>query len=259
MKCRLPVVAGHFYPETAEALRSELASLFAKLTPPDMVPKALIVPHAGYCYSGDIAAHGYACLLHAAARIKRVILMGPSHSVAFQGCAIASHDAFSTPLGNIDIDRPACERLLSLGLVSEFDEAHRWEHSLEVQLPFLQYCLKAFTLVPIVVGACDPDTIDAILSLYVDAPDTLFVISSDLSHYHQAAEAQLIDAETIGNILALEPCLQPIDACGCNAINGFLLFCRENTWQLQLIKKGNSGDYCDHKEKVVGYASFALY
>jgi MEMO1 family protein len=267
MKYRQPVVSGSFYPADADELRSTLAQLFA--TPaclpvteaPDeaWVPKALIVPHAGYCYSGEIAAAGFACLQGAEHITRRVLLLGPSHRLGFEGCAICSHDFFTTPLGNLHVDRDACEQLLDAGLVQLLDEAHQWEHSLEVQLPFLQFLLPAINIVPLVVGDCRPDIITAILEVYADSADTRFIISSDLSHYYSDDEARRRDGASIDKILALQGRLHPQDACGCHAINGLLAFCHAHPYRPHLVASGNSGEYSGDRDRVVGYASFALY
>ncbi|NMH64987.1 AmmeMemoRadiSam system protein B [Shewanella salipaludis] len=261
MKYRLPVVSGSFYPEEATELKETLASLFAgtKAETAAETPKALIVPHAGYRYSGEIAAAGYASLRGPEmGGIERVLLLGPSHRVGFEGCAIPSHQFFSTPLGDIGVDRQACAQLLEAGLVGVLDQAHQWEHSLEVQLPFLQYLLADFQIVPLVAGHCRPEIIAGILDLFAADAGTRFIISSDLSHYHSDAEARRRDGETIAKILALKPSLQPQDACGCYGINGLLSFCRRHHNKMTLIKSGNSGDVSRDKTRVVGYASFAM-
>ena len=158
MKYRLPAVAGSFYPAQAAQLNHEIMLLLSGVKLPvtvkkileSKVPKALIVHHAGYCYSGALAASAYACLKKSANAIHRVILLGPSHQVALQGCAIPSHNIFTSPSGEIRIDQQACQQLVDSGLASVNDQAHAWEHSLEVQLPFLHFCLPSFLLVPIV-------------------------------------------------------------------------------------------------------------
>ena len=269
MKYRNPAVAGSFYPAQATQLNQEVVLLLSSVEMPKTVkktldkkaPKALIVPHAGYCYSGAIAASAFACLKKTASAIHKVILLGPSHHVAFQGCAIPSHDMFASPNGEIRIDQQACRQLLDLGLVSINDQAHALEHSLEVQLPFLHFCLPSFQLVPIVVGRCPPETISNIVSVFGQSPDTLVVVSSDLSHYHTYRDAQDIDQKTITKIEHLEPIIQADEACGCEAINGLLYFCHLHHWQVQLIQKANSGDSSPYgdKNKVVGYASFIIH
>ena len=280
MKYRLPVVSGRFYPSSPELLRNELAQYFASVDEAniqaEISPKALIVPHAGYYYSGTVAAYAYTYLKNLNQPIDRVILLGPSHQFPLQGCAVPSHDVFVTPLGEIPVDRAACEHLLELGLVHEEDKAHNWEHSLEVQLPFLQSRFNYFNILPITVGAVQPDQISKILKTLlkpstalsqdsitqVDLLNTLIIISTDLSHYHNYEKAQFLDADTVAAILHLDPSLQPQDACGYFALNGFLRFCKCNSWQIQLVNQANSGDIDglpESKKEVVGYASFIAY
>ena len=269
MKYRMPAVAGSFYPAQATQLNHEVMLLLSAVKVPTTVerilekkrPKALIVPHAGYCFSGAIAASAYACLKKSANVIQRVILLGPSHQVALQGCAIPSYDIFASPNGDIRIDQQACQQLVDLGLVSVNDQAHVWEHSLEVQLPFLHCCLPNFQLVPIVVGRCPPETIANLVSVFAKSSNTLVVVSSDLSHYHAYHDAQVIDQKTITKIEHLEPIIQADEACGCEAINGLLYFCHQHHWQVQLIQQANSGDSSPYgdKNKVVGYASFIIH
>ncbi|NQY35494.1 MAG: AmmeMemoRadiSam system protein B [Alteromonadaceae bacterium] len=280
MKYRLPVVSGRFYPSSPEQLRKELADCFAKVDETDIqadiCPKALIVPHAGYYYSAAVAAYAYTYLKNLTLPIDRVILLGPSHQFPLQGCAVPSQDVFVTPLGEVPVDRAACEHLLQLGLVQEQDKAHTWEHSLEVQLPFLQSTFNFFQILPITVGAVQPDEINKILqtvlnpaaalsegiSTQVNLVNTLIIVSTDLSHYHSYEEAQLLDASTAAAILRLDASLQPQDACGYCALNGFLRFCQCNDWQIKLVNQANSGDIdglSESKKEVVGYASFIAY
>ena len=274
MKYRLPVVAGHFYPSSPEQLNRELVELFADINESEIKPKALIVPHAGYYYSGAIAASAYACLKQLKHNIDRVIIFGPSHQCPLQGCATPSHDVFVTPLGEIPIDKITCNKLVQLGLAKQFDDAHSWEHSLEVQLPFLQKSLDEFQLVPITVGLVPPDQISKILNAIIEPSKThsleteyldddllenIIVISTDLSHYHNYQQAQEIDANTISEILALNDNIQPRDACGYNALNGFLRYCNNAGWKIKLAAHANSGDISGNKKEVVGYASFIAY
>jgi AmmeMemoRadiSam system protein B len=264
MNARMPSVAGSFYPNNVEQLKRQLTN-FIEEEVTDIVPKALIVPHAGYCYSGAIAGHGFSYLQHCKNTIERVILLGPSHRVPLRGCAVPSSDVFTTPLGDINIDQRACQQLQRLGLATCSERAHQWEHSLEVQLPFLQSCLNNFTLIPVVVGACQPNDVAALLKFLLRelAQSTLIVVSTDLSHYHSYEEAQAFDDDTIRRILALASDIEAEKACGCFALNGLLSYSAQQTWQIKLISKANSGDSkgVDHtnKAQVVGYASFILY
>ncbi len=265
MNARLPAVAGSFYPNNVEQLKRQLASFVDEKLVTDIVPKALIVPHAGYCYSGAIAGHGFSYLQKSKHTIERVILLGPSHRVPLRGCAVPSSDVFTTPLGDINIDQRACQQLQMLGLANCSEQAHQWEHSLEVQLPFLQSCLNKFDLIPIVVGACQPSDVAVLLKSLLSelAKGTLIVVSTDLSHYHVYEEAQVLDNDTIRRILALTSDISPENACGCYALNGLLSFSAQQAWRIKLISKANSGDSKDvisaNKTQVVGYASFVLY
>jgi len=260
MKYRKTAVAGSFYPDSAEQINEELSVFLNVATEPQIQPRALIVPHAGYCYSGAIAGSAYAYLKNFSSKIKRVILLGPSHRVPLQGCAISSCDFFSSPLGDIPVDRKSYALLLQNKLVATCDDAHLLEHSLEVQLPFLQTCLHDFSLVPIVVGQCFSKSISEILNvLEVNEPSTLVVVSSDLSHFHSYKKAQLLDQITIAQILNYEYGLAGEDACGCYAVNGLLRYAKSQNWHVTLVEKANSGDICDRKSEVVGYASFVFY
>lgn len=232
-----------------------------------VVPKALIVPHAGYFYSGEVAAQAYRLIRNADRQFTRVVLLGPSHHVALEGCAVPDCDIFITPMGEVKIDRKGVDTLVSHGLAVESENAHRWEHSLEVQLPFLQYCLGNFTLLPVVVGYCRPSIINRILAMATQQPDTLIVVSSDLSHYHPYQEAHKIDTATIARVLAFGDDIHPEQACGSYAINGLLHFASDRHWQIKCVSHTNSGDVIarnensdpDQSEGVVGYASFVLY
>lgn len=265
MNVRTPAVAGSFYPDNAKQLKRQLANFLIEEPVDDIVPKALIVPHAGYCYSGAIAGHAFSYLQKSRNKLTRVILLGPSHQVPLLGCAVPSTAVFATPLGDISIDQQACQQLQMLGLANYSEQAHQWEHALEVQLPFLQTCLTKFYLIPIVVGACQPEDVTAVLKtlLSEQVQNTLIVVSTDLSHYHSYDEAQALDNDTIKRILALSSDITPERACGCYALNGLLNFCAQQAWQIKLISKANSGDSKEvvsaNKTEVVGYASFILY
>ncbi|WP_281560934.1 AmmeMemoRadiSam system protein B [Thalassomonas sp. RHCl1] len=259
MKDRNPVVAGSFYPESPQELKQDLSQMLAPFPLSETFPKGLIVPHAGYCYSGSIAASGYATLKHFKDTIKRVILLGPSHRVYLQGCAVPHYEFFSTPLGKVRVDEQACRQLVEAGLLVQQDQPHALEHSLEVQLPFLQTCLDDFQLVPIVVGEASPQEVSKILDVFSGNPENIIVVSSDMSHYHSDKEARLLDQKTIEAILAFNLDIQPYDACGCHAVNGLLDFAHREDWRIKLLEHGNSGDTSGDKSKVVGYASFILY
>ncbi len=267
MKYREAAVAGRFYPAAENELKNELANYLSEQAILPETPKALIVPHAGYFYSGAVAAKAYRLLGNGQHRFSRVVLFGPSHHVAVEGCAVPSSDAFLTPSGEVPIDRECVDFLLSKGLVTESDQAHHWEHSLEVQLPFLQYCLEDFTLLPIVVGRDLHGYVKHILELIGQFPDTLIVVSSDLSHYHPYSEANEIDADTIQRVLSFGSNIHPERACGCNAINGLLEYAKEQHWEIKCVNYTNSGEVLalheqrspEPSEGVVGYASFVLF
>jgi AmmeMemoRadiSam system protein B len=258
MKYRNPAVAGMFYPDNEAQLNASLDQLFDRLELPDTLPKALIVPHAGYVFSGRVAAHAYQYLKQHSDKIKRVVLLGPSHRCYLQGCAVPSYDCFVTPLGIIPVDSQSCARLRQLGLAEQYDQAHSQEHSLEVQLPFLQRCLGDFELVPITVGQSLPDSVAKVLSLLADLPGTMIIISTDLSHFLSYDQATLLDGKTIERIERRDDTIKPEDACGCHALNGMLHFSKLRGWQPQLVNKANSGDINHSKKEVVGYASFIL-
>jgi AmmeMemoRadiSam system protein B len=257
---RQAAVAGAFYPGDTQTLVHNIqAFLHAALADTEQsTPKAIIVPHAGYIYSGQTAAMAYAQLLAARSIIKRVILLGPVHRVAVRGLALADVDRFATPLGEIEIDQEAIAALSALPQVVHSPAAHAQEHSLEVQLPFLQRVLDDFKLVPLAVGDATPAEVAAVLELLWGGPETLIVISSDLSHYLPYRLAQQIDDETIAHILALQPCLTHQQACGGTAVNGLLVAAKHHQLQVKLLDACNSGDTAGDKERVVGYAAFTL-
>lgn len=256
---RQPAVAGSFYPASPLALRAQVEQLLQDAAPRQVVPKALIVPHAGYVYSGPIAATAYATLAPRAAAIRRVVLLGPSHFVAFSGMALPKAEAFETPLGRVEIDREARELLSGKPGVRASDSAHEREHSLEVQLPFLQVALKEFRLVPLAVGYAEPEETAAVLDALWGGEETLIVISSDLSHYRSYEAAGVIDKETAGAIERLDGA--PIDgehACGCHPIRGLLQVARGRGLRAVPLDRRNSGDTAGDKSRVVGYGAWAF-
>ena len=259
---RTPAVAGAFYPGQGFALSSNvlaMLTLAGPLASPDgPVPKALIVPHAGYIYSGPIAARAYARLAPARALIRRVVLLGPAHRVPVKGLALPGVDSFSTPLGDVELDQSALAAMAHLPQVVVSRAAHSQEHSLEVQLPFLQLMLDDFKLVPLAVGDASPAQVAQVLDSLWGGPETLIVISSDLSHFLTYREAQAADRETVQNILDLHSTLTHEQACGGTPINGLLLAARRHELQPELLGQCNSGDTAGDKGRVVGYASFAF-
>jgi len=264
---RQPAVAGSFYPADPELLSQQVLDCLhtnqkqkkEPNTTPNRPPKALIVPHAGYIYSGPIAGSAYTLLEKYANDIQRVVLLGPSHHIPFDGAATSSADAYATPLGDIPLDRNCIKNLEQLSGVSRLDDAHQHEHSLEVQLPFLQQVLGPFSLVPLVVGRCDAKEIEGIFDLVSKMEHTLIIISSDLSHYHDYSEAQAIDSRTSQAILQFQSTLNGNQACGCNPLNGLLFWAEKYDWSIELLDLKNSGDTAGPKDRVVGYGAYALY
>jgi AmmeMemoRadiSam system protein B/AmmeMemoRadiSam system protein A len=257
---RAPAVAGAFYPGAAATLQAQVAALLAAATPPrQQRPKALIAPHAGYVYSGPVAANAYALLAPFRGDYSRVVLLGPAHRVHVRGLALPAADAFATPLGEIALDREAIAAIRHLPQVCISDDAHAHEHSLEVHLPFLQQALAAFTLVPLAVGEASAEQVAEVLSLLWGDERTLIVISSDLSHYLPYAQARTIDEQTARMVLSMGPQLNHQQACGATPVNGLLLEARGRGLRPELLDLRNSGDTAGDKSRVVGYASFAFY
>jgi AmmeMemoRadiSam system protein B len=256
---RQPAVAGTFYPANPEKLKTMLNNFLAVAKSSEKAPKAMIVPHAGYIYSGEIAASAYARLKAGADKIKRVVLVGPSHRVGFRGLAVSRAEFFNTPLGQIPLDMNAVKSLETLPFVAYIDEAHYLEHSLEVQLPFLQSVLNNFKLVPIVAGEVTAQEVEQVLELFYDDPQTVIVISSDLSHYHDYATAQRLDKETSEKIENLQ--YQDLDyesACGRAGVCGLLALAKKKALHIKTIDLRNSGDTAGDKNRVVGYGAYII-
>jgi AmmeMemoRadiSam system protein B len=247
-----------FYPASARQLEHDVQKYLAAAQPQEFRPKALIAPHAGYVYSGAIAASAYATLKTIAPRISRVILLGPTHRVAVRGLALPDTDAFDTPLGRIQLDTAAMRAISGLPQVIVSGEAHEEEHSLEVQLPFLQSVLGEFTLLPLAVGMATAKEVAEVLDAVWGGDETLIVISSDLSHYLPYTAAQFADNRTAQDILHLH---QPIDhdqACGGTPISGLMIAARKHHLTPHLLDLRNSGDTAGSQDSVVGYAAFAF-
>jgi AmmeMemoRadiSam system protein B len=259
-RVRPPAVAGQFYPADPAALETLLRASFAEARKAPAHPvKALIVPHAGLIYSGPVAASAYQMLQPQADRIRRVVLLGPSHRVGFHGIAASSADAWETPLGRIPTDKSAQAEIQGLPQLQALDEAHRYEHSLEVQLPFLQAVLKDFYLLPLVVGDATPEQVAEVLERLWGGDETLIVISSDLSHYHPYDEARMIDSMTSQAILEMDPSRIGYDnACGRNPVNGLLELARRHDLRPELVDLRNSGDTAGDKSQVVGYGAYVF-
>ncbi len=259
-KVRRAAVAGRFYPGDPVELRKTIEALLADVPPAvGPGPKAIIAPHAGYLYSGPIAASAYAQFIPGRDAIKRVVLLGPSHYVAVEGLAASSAEFFATPLGLVPVDAEALRKLAKLPQVVVLDEAHAAEHSLEVQLPFLQVVLGGFMLVPLAVGDASTAEISQVLEALWGGPETRFVISSDLSHYHDSGAARALDQATAKAIEALRPeDLGEDQACGRVPIRGFLEAARDHGLRARAIDLRNSGDTAGPRDKVVGYGAFVF-
>ena len=256
---RPAAVADMFYTGDPAQLQAEVQAMLAESSIATATPKAIIVPHAGYIYSGPIAASAYAQLIPARDKIRRVVLLGPCHRVALSGLATSSADYFETPLGSIPIDRELSERLLQFPQVQEFDQTHEQEHSLEVQLPFLQETLNDFSLLPLVVGDASSTEVHEVLEAVWGGDETLIVISSDLSHYHDYHTAQQMDSATCQAIENLDADhIQYGQACGRNPVLGLLLSARKHNLKVTTLDLRNSGDTAGSKDQVVGYGAWAF-
>ncbi len=262
---RPAAVAGSFYPGNPEKLAKDIDTMLEdaeRRYPPvygEPMPKALIVPHAGYIYSGPIAAGGYLRLREGARSIKRVVLLGPVHRVPVLGMALPSASTFETPLGNVPVDVAAIKLLAGLSQVIISAPAHALEHSLEVQIPFLQRVLGEFSLVPLAVGDCRPDAVAEVLERLWGGPETIIVISSDLSHYLPYDTARRIDHDTVEALLGLHLLPSHEQACGATPVNGIIVAARSKGLIPKLIDLRNSGDTAGDRDRVVGYASIAFY
>jgi AmmeMemoRadiSam system protein B len=256
---RPPAVAGFFYPDDPAELRDTVNALISRAGAAS-VPAALsyIVPHAGYIYSGGVAAVAYSHLRQSGLKPRRVVIIGPSHRVYLQGIAIPEAHAFATPLGEIPLDSHTKRALLKRGDVVLSDIPHAQEHSLEVQLPFLQAIFGEFELVPLVVGSAEPDYVAAVLDEVASAADTLLLASSDLSHYLTYEEARRVDAATNERIMQLSNTLTGEQACGAVALNGLLTLAKNRGASISALSLLNSGDTAGDRSRVVGYAAYAI-
>ena len=260
MKIREAVVAGTFYEADPERLRQILASMLdGAPTYTGNRPEALIVPHAGYVYSGGLAGQAYATLAPIADEISRVILFGPAHRVSLRGMALPDMDAFATPLGAVPLDRETISNASALQGVCISNEAHQLEHSLEVQLPFLQTVLDQFTLVPVVVGDCEARTVAAVMDTLWGGPETLVVVSTDLSHFHSYDEARMRDTRTCSRLVKKDSSLNGQDACGAYALNGLMSSTHCQLLTVEQLAMCNSGDTAGSRDRVVGYGAFVLH
>jgi MEMO1 family protein len=252
---RRPAVAGQFYPANPRQLQEMVDEFMADAAGDGEMPRALIAPHAGYIYSGPIAASAYAHLKPGRELVRRAVLLGPAHRVPVRGLGASSATAWTTPLGTVSLDEDAIRELVALPQVGYDDEAHAPEHGLEVHVPFLQTVLDEFLLVPLVVGEASPAEVGGVLERFAGDPATILVISSDLSHYEDYERARLLDQETSRAIEKLEP-LRMGQACGQKAINGLLLLARQQGWQARTLDLRNSGDTAGPRHQVVGYGAY---
>ena len=257
---RPAAVAGMFYPGSPVALETTVDGLLADAAAPAMAqPKAIIVPHAGYVYSGATAALAYAALAPWRAAITRIVLLGPTHRVAVDGLALPESAAFATPLGSVAVDTSAVARIADLPQVVFSDRVHADEHSLEVHLPFLQRALDHFRVVPLAVGHAAAREVAEVLERLWGGPETLIVVSSDLSHFLPYAAANQVDRDTCAHILRLDTGIRPDQACGAYPIHGLLLAARQRGLTPTLLHRCNSGDTAGDRGRVVGYAAFAFH
>lgn len=256
---RPPAVAGTFYPRDPDELRAAVRGYLARAPARGPAPKALIAPHAGYVYSGPIAASAYGLLRDDAARIRRVVLVGPAHRVPVRGLSRSGASAFRTPLGEVAVDREAEARIEDLPQVQVLPAAHRHEHSLEVQLPFLQELLPSFQIVPLLAGDASAAEVAEVLERLWDGPETLLVISSDLSHYHDYDRAHALDRAASDAICALDPeRLLDEQACGCVPIRGLLACAPAHGLAARTLDLRSSGDTAGPRTQVVGYGAYAF-
>lgn len=258
---RPAAVAGAFYPGDAARLAADLDEMLAGVddfAPRFDMPKALVVPHAGYIYSGTTAARAYDELRGARGTIRRVVLLGPVHRVPVRGLAVPSAESFETPLGRVPLDVEAIRQLAGLPQVVTSDPAHAMEHSIEVQLPFLQHMLGSFALVPLAVGDAGVDEVAQVLERLWGGSETLLVVSTDLSHFHAYEQACGIDAATARRIESFATDIDHDEACGATPLNGLLRMARARHLRVRRLGLCNSGDTAGGRGRVVGYASFAL-
>jgi len=257
-RIRPPAVAGTFYPADPDRLQAEVEKFLAALPVSDgTLPIAVIAPHAGYVYSGQVAAHAFAALRAERPKFERVVVIGPAHYVAFPGIAVPAADCFATPLGRVPLDRDALARLDDLPFVVAANRPHAPEHALEVELPFLQTVLGSFALVPLLVGTATPDQVAQALERLWEG--SLLVVSSDLSHYLTYDSARRRDAATAAAIERRDwASLGPDDACGYLPVAGLLIQAERQGLQARRLALCNSGDTAGSRDRVVGYGAWSF-
>jgi AmmeMemoRadiSam system protein B len=258
-KIRFPAVAGQFYPGEARRLEAAVDRYLSDSSVEfERPPKAIVAPHAGYIYSGPIAGTAFKYLSIANGNVKKVVLIGPAHTTATRGLAASGVQAFATPLGDVPVDRHSIEAIEPLGQIEVYERAHTREHCLEVQLPFLQRIFSDFEIIPLVVGDATPDEVAEVLDSLWGGDETVVVISSDLSHYHDYATARRLDRETSNNIEDLQPVLEG-QACGQRAINGLLQLAKQKSMKVKTVDLRNSGDTAGPRDRVVGYGAYIFW
>ena len=256
---RPAAVAGMFYPQDANELQHWIETALLRARTEAVPAKAMVVPHAGYIYSGQVAAVIYARLKNAVEPISRVVLIGPAHRVGFNGIAIPSVTGFATPLGNVPLDSDSMQLISQLPEVHVFDSAHAQEHCLEVQLPFLQVALQDFQLLPLLVGNTSPETVSEVLELIWGDKETIILISSDLSHFHDYATASELDRRTSQLIeLGEEKALSAEMACGYLPLRGLLIAAKHHRLIAKTVALQNSGDTAGSRDRVVGYGAYVF-
>jgi len=259
-RVRPPAVAGAFYPADPARLRAEVAALLAAAAPPAAPPPAaLIVPHAGYFYSGPVAATAYSLLARTRPEVRRVVMVGPSHFAWLDGLALPGASALATPLGEVPADSEAEARARRHPGVGASPAAHAREHSLEVQLPFLQMTLAGFSAVALLCGQVQPEQVAPVIEEFLGEEGTLVLISSDLTHYLPYEEARRRDEETARAVERLDPGgLDQDSACGLVGVQALLLAGRRRGLGATRLDLRNSGDTAGDRHRVVGYGAFAL-
>lgn len=259
LNIRPPAVAGSFYSRGPKDLTAAVDVLLSQARPcREAGLCGIVAPHAGYMYSGPIAASAFTEVAASGRRFERVLLIGPPHYVSVGGVAAPSATAFATPLGEVEVDRDAIATLLDAGLVTLNDRAHGPEHSLEVELPFLQRVLRRFTLVPLLIGNALPQNVATIIGTVLDE-HTLIVVSTDLSHYLDDAAARARDLASAQAIERLDFVrLGPQDACGFAALNGALCAAKSRSWKIARLDLRNSGDTSGDRSRVVGYGAWSF-
>ena len=259
---RPAAVSGAFYPADPRVLSADVGEMLdavAVFEPRLGFPKAVVAPHAGYIYSGPVAAYAYDALTSARGIVKRVVLLGPVHRVPVRGLALPDAEAFETPLGRIALDPGARSALADLPQVVVSARAHAFEHSLEVQLPFLQRVLGDFTLIPLAVGDASVGEVSQVIERLWGGPETLIVVSTDMSHYHPYRDALQIDGETLTRIEGFASDIRHEQACGATPLNGLLALAKSRGMTIRRLMACNSGDTAGGRDQVVGYSAFALY